>query len=97
MLSVVIASFVPILSQQKDVITVLGIFKTFNKVSDFTILTIANHSDKHNGVELHIIQENMSYWKPIIEKYFDILTFDEKYNGRLYLLNLKNKKWKKTY
>jgi 2-polyprenyl-3-methyl-5-hydroxy-6-metoxy-1,4-benzoquinol methylase len=68
------------------------IFKTFNKISDFTILTIANHSDKHNGVELHIIQENMSYWKPIIEKYFDILTFDEKYNGRLYLLNLKNKK-----
>jgi 2-polyprenyl-3-methyl-5-hydroxy-6-metoxy-1,4-benzoquinol methylase len=68
------------------------IFKTLSKISNFTILTIANHSDIHNGVELHLIRENMSYWEPIIQKYFDILNFDEKYGGRLYLLNLKNKK-----
>jgi hypothetical protein len=67
------------------------IFKTLNKISKFSIFTIANHSDIHNGVELHLIQENMSYWEPIIKKYFEVLNFDEKYGGRLYLLNLKNK------
>jgi len=75
---------------QKDCVD--DIFKTFNKISKFSILTIANHSDIHNGVELHLIQENMNYWEPKIQKYFDILNFGEKYGGRLYLLNLKNKK-----
>jgi 2-polyprenyl-3-methyl-5-hydroxy-6-metoxy-1,4-benzoquinol methylase len=63
----------------------------FSKISKNAILTIANHSDIQNGVELHVIQENMSFWKPKLEEYFDIIGFDEKYSGRLYLLTLKSK------
>lgn len=63
----------------------------FAKLSNNSILTIANHSDILNGVELHIIQENFNYWKPQIEKYFVIDNFTEYYGGRLYVLNLKSK------
>lgn len=63
----------------------------FSKISKFSILTIANHSDVLDGVELHLIQENLNYWVPIIQKYFVILDQQEHYNGRLYLFTLKTK------
>lgn len=69
-----------------------NIFKLFQKLAEFAVITIANHSDKLNGVQLHTIREDMTYWKPIIEKYFEITYFDTQYNGRLYLLTLKRKK-----
>ena len=63
----------------------------FSRISDYSILTIANHSDVLNGVELHLIQEDMSYWKPKIENKFHIIDYSEEYNGRLHLLTLKSK------
>jgi hypothetical protein len=68
-----------------------NVLRTFSEISRFSVLTIANHSDILNGVELHIIQENLTYWKPIISKYFVILDQQEHYNGRLYLFTLKSK------
>lgn len=66
-----------------------NVFEFFSTISDNFILTIANHSDIQNGLELHVIQEDMNYWKPILEKFFEIEHFDIKYDGKLYLLILK--------
>lgn len=68
-----------------------NVIKVFSEISKFSVLTIANHSDILNGVELHLIQENLTYWKPIIEKHFVIVDQQEHYNGRLYLFILKSK------
>lgn len=85
-----------------DLITCLDVMEHLNKEcvdnvlefysmnSTYTILTIANHSDIQNDVELHIIQENLDYWIPLIEKYFTVINNKEEYNGRLYLLTLKS-------
>jgi len=68
-----------------------------SSISKTVILTIANHSDILDGVELHTIQEDYSYWGPLLSKYFDTVYYEEKYfwnkNGkpRLYLLKLKPK------
>lgn len=67
------------------------VFKLFSKVAKTSIFTIANHPEVINGVELHTIQEDMTYWRPIIEKYFKIVKFhDDIYfrNGKptLYIL-----------
>jgi len=67
------------------------VLSLFSKISKYSLLTIANHSDKQNGVELHLIQENLTYWNPIIEKYFEILDTKKEYNEKLYLLTLKSK------
>jgi hypothetical protein len=65
------------------------VLEYFSKISKKCILTIANHSDKLNGVELHTIQEDDSYWTPLIKRYFMIDKYDEYYivNGkaRLYI------------
>lgn len=68
-----------------------SVLSQFAKLSDFSVLTIANHSDVLNGVELHVIQENFEFWKPQIENYFNIENFTEYYGGRLYVLTLKSK------
>jgi glycosyltransferase involved in cell wall biosynthesis len=67
------------------------VFNFFSTISTNLILTVANHSDIKDGVELHLIQEDMGYWKPMLEKFFQIEYFNTKYDGRLYLLVLKNK------
>ena len=41
-------------------------------------MTIANHSEIMNGVEIHTIQEDMSYWRPIIKNYLNIDEEDSK-------------------
>jgi len=64
----------------------------FCRISKYCILTIANHSDVKNGVELHLIQEDLTYWLPLIEQYFDVIHRASEYDGRLYLLTLKSKK-----
>jgi len=51
----------------------------FSKISKNTILTVANHSDAINGVELHTIQEDSSYWTPTIKKYFTIKQIEPRY------------------
>ncbi len=67
------------------------IFSFFQKISKNLIFSIANHSDVQNGVELHLIQEDMSFWSPIILKYFEIIHSETQYGGKLYLLTLKSK------
>lgn len=69
-----------------------NVLNCFSNSCQNCLLSIANHSDVLNGVELHIIQENMSYWKPLIEKYFTIRGFTEEYSGRLFVLTLVSKK-----
>jgi len=34
------------------------------------MLGIANHSDMWEGVELHLIQENRSWWEKLLKKYY---------------------------
>ena len=69
-----------------------------SNISKTVILTIANHSDIFDGVELHTIQEDYTYWGPLLSKYFDTVYYEEKYfiNGKpkLYLLKLKTKNFK---
>ena len=63
----------------------------FSRISKYSLVTIANHSDIQNGVELHLIQENMEYWAPLIEKYFEIIKTETQYKNTLYMLTLKSK------
>jgi len=67
------------------------VLKFFSNISKKVLLTIANHSDVQNGIELHVIQEGMNFWGPVIEKYFFIDDVEVQYNGRLYLLKLTSK------
>ena len=68
------------------------VLSLFSNISDRCIFTIANHSDVWNGVELHTIQEDFSYWEPILLKYFKIVHYEEMYiennKPRLYFLEL---------
>lgn len=90
-----------------DIITVLdvlehlskneidNILKFLSEMCSYAYFTIANHSDIQSGVEVHTIQENNFYWNKIIRKYFNIISYETHYNGRLYLyelsvINLKN-------
>jgi hypothetical protein len=66
------------------------VLHNFSLISEYSVLTIANHSDVLNGVELHVIQEKMTFWLPYLNKYFEVLDQREHYNGRLYLLILKS-------
>jgi len=69
------------------------VFELLSKISKYSLITIANHSDIQNEVELHLIQENMDYWSPIIEKFFVIEDQKTEYYGRLYILKLKSKNY----
>jgi 2-polyprenyl-3-methyl-5-hydroxy-6-metoxy-1,4-benzoquinol methylase len=68
------------------------VFYTFSKICNEAILTIANHSDMLDGIELHTIQENFHYWEPLILKYFKIVHYEEHYIvqtvPRLYLVRV---------
>lgn len=72
------------------------VFKWFSRISKHQIMTIANHSEIMNGVEIHTIQEDMSYWRPVIEDYLNIDEEDSKtfiHMGRphyLYVLKTNN-------
>jgi len=55
------------------------VFLYFSQISKKSIISIANHSDILNNVELHTIQEDDSYWTPIIKKYFKIESITEEY------------------
>lgn len=68
-----------------------SVFYFFSVKAKFAVVSIANHSDIQNGVELHLIQKDLSFWQPIIEKYFNILECKTEYGGRLYILSLESK------
>lgn len=48
------------------------VFESISRISVLQAFTIANHSDVINGVELHLTQENISFWRQKILQYFDI-------------------------
>ena len=86
-----------------DVLTCLDVFehldKTFirdvilmcAKLSKTSIISIANHSDIINGVELHTIQENDSWWELELNKFYEVMNKTTQYNGILYMYNFKSK------
>jgi chemotaxis methyl-accepting protein methylase len=56
------------------------VLKYFSVISKNSILTVANHSDIIDGIELHTIREDDSYWTPLISKYFTIHRINEHYH-----------------
>jgi cyclopropane fatty-acyl-phospholipid synthase-like methyltransferase len=73
------------------------VFSWFSKISENQVLTIANHSEILNGKEIHLIQENLDYWEPIILNHLEIISKETKvfyHMGRphyLYILITKSK------
>jgi cyclopropane fatty-acyl-phospholipid synthase-like methyltransferase len=64
---------------------IVDVFNTFFKLSNKSILAIANHSDILDGVELHTIQENNQWWEIYINTFYSIDDMVSAYNGRLYM------------
>jgi hypothetical protein len=86
------------LTEQKyDVLCCTDVFEHLDKtfiddvihmcslLSPTCVLCIANHSDILNGVELHTIQENDSWWESRMKKHFNIIRKEVKYDGKLYM------------
>jgi SAM-dependent methyltransferase len=44
--------------------------QAFERISDYCILGIANHPDIFEGIDLHLIQENIDWWENYVKKYF---------------------------
>jgi cyclopropane fatty-acyl-phospholipid synthase-like methyltransferase len=61
------------------------VLRLYSNLSTYSILAIANHSDIIDGVELHTIQQNDTWWENYILKYFSIVDKQTFYNGRLYM------------
>lgn len=68
-----------------------GILSFFSKLSDNVCLTVANHSDMPSGIQLHLVQENKTWWDNIISIYFTIDSSFSNRNGDLYSYVLKSK------
>lgn len=67
------------------------ILKTFVQISNFHIIAIANHSDKFNDVELHLIQQSNVWWEnEKLNKYFKIINFFPNTANTLYFYELEN-------
>jgi 2-polyprenyl-3-methyl-5-hydroxy-6-metoxy-1,4-benzoquinol methylase len=60
-----------------------------SRLADICILSIANHSDVWNGIELHTIRENDKWWENALLKYFVIEDKQTVYGGRLYNYTLR--------
>jgi len=63
----------------------------FCGLSDKFCFTIANHSDVHNGVELHVTRQNKDWWDKKLSNYFTIKNSFVKYDNRLYCYILDKK------
>lgn len=61
-------------------------------LSSLFLFSIANHPDKINGVELHLIQKDSMWWNNKLSKYFHITYFESLYDDRLYLYKCRRKK-----
>jgi 2-polyprenyl-3-methyl-5-hydroxy-6-metoxy-1,4-benzoquinol methylase len=67
------------------------VIATLAELAPNAIYAIANHSDVINGIELHTIQRDHTWWIVLLEKYYTILDFKSDYDGRLYQFTLKRK------
>jgi hypothetical protein len=61
----------------------------FSKLADTCLISVANHSDVINGIELHTIQENDIWWDAIFSRYFTILDKQISSCGFIYMYTLK--------
>lgn len=69
-----------------------AVFRMFSSVAGRAIFSIANHSSVHCGVELHLIQEGRSFWDQKMSPYFDIKSYDERYDGNLMMYVCESKR-----
>jgi trans-aconitate methyltransferase len=60
------------------------ILDTFNKLSSYCIIAVANHSDILDGIELHLIQQNNKWWQSKLEKVFNISYIKQNEKNTLY-------------
>jgi 2-polyprenyl-3-methyl-5-hydroxy-6-metoxy-1,4-benzoquinol methylase len=69
-----------------------NILFNFSKKAKHLFLTIANHSDIIDGIELHLIQKPNYFWNEKINKYFKILNYESAYDDRLMCYSLETNK-----
>lgn len=67
------------------------ILTTFHDLSKYCIISIANHSDILNGVELHLIQKNNDWWKSKLEDKFNITYYRDNGKDTLYMYEVNSK------
>lgn len=56
-----------------------------HRISDFSLLGIANHSDIIENIELHLIQEDSKWWTNKIQKYWSKIELIHNYDGRFFI------------
>ena len=66
------------------------IIDEFSKKCKHCVLSIANHSDIFENIELHLIQKDETFWTSIIEKKFKIIEFKKYYDDKLMIYILEN-------
>lgn len=66
------------------------VIEMLSKLGKKIYLTIANHSDIFDGVELHTIQQPKHYWDNLLKKYFITLIEEVYFNNRLFLYKLES-------
>jgi len=68
------------------------VMSVFHRIAPLATFTIANHSDTFFGVDVHVTNEPIDWWKELISKYYDIMYSEEFYpNKILFQFNLKLK------
>lgn len=66
-----------------------AVLEGFTKISDRAVLGIANHSDILDDVELHVIQQPLSWWVGQIVPYYKNLSIKaEMYDGRFFIIQV---------
>jgi 2-polyprenyl-3-methyl-5-hydroxy-6-metoxy-1,4-benzoquinol methylase len=71
-----------------DISFITEVIELFSKLSNKSILAIANHSDVWNGIELHTIQGNSIWWMNLLNKYFKLQKFESIFDDILYLFRV---------
>ncbi|MES2790047.1 MAG: glycosyltransferase, partial [Planctomycetota bacterium] len=58
----------------------------------WAVVTVANHSDMLDGVELHLTQRPAEWWRSLLGDFFEITAEAEHYAGTLYAFRLRSKR-----
>jgi 2-polyprenyl-3-methyl-5-hydroxy-6-metoxy-1,4-benzoquinol methylase len=69
------------------------IVKWLSRVARVAYITVGNHHDIINGVELHPTREKLPYWQGLMEKYFTIIRMEDR-EDIWYSFELKSKEYK---
>ena len=65
-----------------------AVINTLSIISNKAFITVANHSDILNGIELHTIQKDVNWWNEKFSKYYNILKTSTHYDERLFVYSL---------